>query len=460
MADGGYDVADHRDVHPAMGDLGDFERLVGRAHELGLLVMIDQVFCHTSVESPWFHRSAAGDPDWRDFYVWADPKPDGTPPNNWLSQFGLPGWTWSHTRRQYYFNNFTPHQPSLNLRHQPVRDRLEQVMRFWLDRGVDGFRIDAVTSLLHDPALADNPPATPEVQRKVSGRVFNPYTYQDHRHDILPGDGLSVAEWVREWAGPDTYLIGEVTSGNNSVELAGKLSGEGRLDAAYTTDLPEGRGSAAMIAEILGRAGDPARLGWWLSSHDQPRHAGVSGDGSARDVRLLALLLAAAPGPVLLYQGEELGLRQPSLSRHVVTDPLDLLYWPDAPGREGARVPIPWVEGVGWGFTTGTSWLPMDWPMGVSVDVQDADRGSVLNFYRRAFAFRRDRMGPMALEAWSVEGHVVRLTYPGAEVALNLGPVTAPVEGLPDRAPDLASTEAPEAGRLPPRSGAVWLRDR
>ncbi|UWQ21304.1 alpha-amylase family glycosyl hydrolase [Jannaschia sp. W003] len=461
FTDGGYDIADHIDVHPALGTLDDFDRLVEVAHGLGLKVLIDQVFNHTSTVAPWFQRSLMRDPDYEDFYVWRDPKPDGTAPNNWLSQFGPPAWTWNHRRRQYYHHNFTKHQPSLNLRCERVQEQMRRIMRFWLDRGVDGFRLDAVTSFLFDPEERDNPPATPEVQRAVSGETFVPYTYQDHVYDILPGDGLPFMERLRNWAGEDVFLLGEVTSGNKSVELACGLSAPGRLSAAYTTDFPENDASAEAYAAILKRACDPQRLGWWLSSHDQPRHAAKAGDGSERDVRFLALVLATAPGPVLLYQGEELGLRQPDLPFEAVTDPLDLLYWPDGPGREGPRVPMPWAEGTGRGFTIGTPWLPMDWPQGQSVAVQEISERSNLGFYRRAFAFRREHdMGNMALRDWSRDGEVMRLSYetPGsvgtktAEVVLNFGEGSARCR----KAPDLASTPF-DGTHMPGRTGAVWL---
>ncbi|MEM7489531.1 MAG: alpha-amylase family glycosyl hydrolase [Pseudomonadota bacterium] len=459
--DGGYDIADHVDVHPAMGTLTDFDNLAARAHELGLKVLIDQVFNHTSDTSPWFQRSIQGDPDYDDFYVWRDPKPDGTAPNNWLSQFGPPAWTWNHKRRQYYLHNFTKHQPSLNLRCEAVQAQLRNIIRFWLDRGVDGFRLDAVSSFLFDPSLADNPPADPATQQDVSGETFVPYTYQDHAYDIMPGDGVAYMDNLRLWAGEDVFLIGEITSGNQSVELACEMSAPGRLSACYTTDLPEGGATAAAYANILTRAEDPRRIGWWLSSHDQPRHLGKAGDGTAHDARFLALVLATAPGPVLLYQGEELGLTQPHLPKSAVTDPLDLLYWPDGPGREGARVPIPWAEGDDRGFSTGRSWLPMDWPQGISVAVQEIDRTSVLSFYRRVFAFRRETdLGNMGLEDWSRDGDVIRLTYAmpgkegaGCEVVLNFG------DGEVDVAadPSFASTSF-EGGTMPRRCGAIWLR--
>ena len=460
LADGGYDVADHVDVHPAMGKMDDFDRLVDRAHDLGLKVIIDQVFNHTSDASPWFQRSIQGDPHYADYYVWRDPKPDGTQPNNWLSQFGPPAWTWNHKRRQYYFHNFTGRQPSLNLRNPHVQDELQAIMRFWLDRGVDGFRLDAVTSFLFDPEMRDNPPATPEVQAEVSGETFVPYTYQDHVHDILPGDGTAFMERVRTWAGEDAYLFGEVTSGNQSVELACMLSAPGRLDAAYTTDLPENKGTAEAYADCLTRADDPRRLGWWLSSHDQPRHADKAGDGSDRDVRFLATVLAASPGPVILYQGEELGLSQPKLPRSAVTDPLDLLYWPDGPGREGARVPIPWAEGEDRGFSSGRPWLPMDWPEGISVAVQEIG-DSNLWFYRRAFAFRRDAgLSNMELTDWARDGDVIRLSYAmpgasgdgGAEAVLNFGEASCRTRAAPDFA-----SQGYDGTHMPGRCGAVWL---
>lgn len=453
FSDGGYDVADHMEVDPSLGTLDDFDRIVARTHDLGLRLIIDQVFNHTSIEAPWFKRSVAGDPKYSDYYVWADPKPDGTQPNNWLSQFGPPAWTWNHLRQQYYFHNFTADQPALNLRNEAIQNELRTIMRFWRDRGVDGFRIDAVTSLLFDPSLKDNPPATPEVREKVSGEDFVPYTYQDHVYDLLPGDGVAFVANLRDWAGEDAFLIGEVTSGNQSVELASRLADEGQMDAAYTTDLPENKASAEAYADILTRAADPGRIAWWLSSHDQPRHAGKSGDGSVQDVRFLATVLATAPGPVLIYQGEELGLIQPRLAKDAVTDPLDLLYWPDGPGREGARVPLPWTEGNGRGFSTGRPWLPMDWPEGASVAVQHIAADSVLNFYRAALAFRRDRMGELRLETWSHDGETIVLHYPAARALLNFGTSAVPNDlGVPD----FASGEVGDT--VPGRTAAVWLR--
>ncbi|SEQ40249.1 alpha-glucosidase [Loktanella sp. DSM 29012] len=384
MVDGGYDIIDHSAIDPRFGTLDDFDALVARAHNLGLAVYMDQVLNHTSDQCPWFQDAIAGDAAKADWYLWRDPKPDGSPPNNWLSQFGLPGWHWNHKRRQYYYAQFTASQPSLNLRNPDVQATIARQMKGWRDRGVDGFRFDVVTSFLWDESLKDNPPATPEVQDKVSGENFNPYTYQDHTYDMLPGDGAAYAQNLRKWAGDDAYLFGENTSGNQSVALAMAFSEPGRLNATYITDMPEGRGSPATFADLIARGADFQRLPGWLSSHDQPRH----GAGDASDA-VLALQMAFLPGPWIIYQGEELGLPQPDLSKHEVTDPLDLRYWPDGPGREGARVPVPWNADDDWfGFTDDCPWLPMRWD-------RDALRrawadGGMVDFYRRIIALRRD----------------------------------------------------------------------
>ena len=382
MVDGGYDIVDHTAIDPMFGTMADFDALVARAHDLGLQVYLDQVLNHTSDQSPWFLASIEGDDAMADRYLWCDPKADGTPPTNWLSQFGLPGWHWNHKRRQYYFSQFLPQQPALNLRCEGVQDAIAAQMKGWRDRGVDGFRFDVVTAFLWDTVMKDNPPASPEVHRKVAGEVFNPYTYQDHVYDMLPGDGAAYAENLRRWAGEDAYLFGENTSGNKSIELAMAFTEPGRLDAVYTTDLPENRGAPATVADMIDRADSLQRVAGWLSSHDQPRH----GRGDASDA-VLALQMAFLPGPWIIYQGEEYGLPQPDLAKEDVTDPLDLLYWPDGPGREGARVPMPWdAVAENYAFTRGTPWLPMAWDCG---DLQRA-QAQLAPFYRQIIGMRAD----------------------------------------------------------------------
>ena len=391
LADGGYDVADHRAIDPRQGTVEDFDRLIAAAHERDLLVMIDQVYNHTSVEHPWFQAALDGDEEKAACYVWRDPSSDGTPPNNWLSQFGPPAWTWDHRRAQYYYHQFLSCQPNLNLRHPLVQRMFRETAEFWLERGVDGFRFDVVTAYLFDPDMPDNPPARPVVLSRVTGPNHNPYSYQDHVYDLLPGDGAAYTENMRNWVGEGVYLLGESNTGNSTVEIARSFTQDGRLDACYTTDpLSLARDPVALSDLIRDYDGDWCAP-WWLSSHDQPRHVSALGDGSPDAARFYAVLLTVLPGALLLFQGEELGLPQPDLSKEETTDPFDLLYWPDAPGREGPRVPIPWeADAPAMGFTSGTPWLPMRWAPDLAVDRQEADAGSLLHFYRRALKVRRD----------------------------------------------------------------------
>lgn len=405
MVDGGYDIADHCAIDPRFGTMQDFDALVARADQLGLRVMLDQVLNHTSDQHPSFQASIAGDDDAAARYVWRDPKPDGTAPNNWLTQFGQQAWTWNHKRRQYYMHQHLKEQPSLDLRCPAVQDTHRDELQFWINRGVTGFRFDVVTAFLFDPSMKDNPPASREVQDKVSGDNFVPYTYQDHQYDILPGDGAAYMEKLRDWVGPDIWIVGESTAGNNSLSLAMDFTEPGRLDAVYTTDLPKGRADAETLARIFASGVDLQRLPGWLSSHDQPRH--LSEQSMAK---FYALLMAVLPGPWLIFQGEELGLTQQSLAKEDVTDPLDLLYWPDGPGREGARVPLPWTEQAPtYGFSDGEPWLPMDWAPEMARSHGDAQ--GLARFFAQALDARRALGWDVGhVSKWDQDGSVLDFT--------------------------------------------------
>ena len=443
MVDGGYDIVDHCAVDPRFGTMADWEALVARARSLGLHVMIDLVANHTSIAHPWFSESAERRGGRDDWYVWADPTPAGGPPNNWLSFFGPPAWTWDHRRRQYYNHTFLEEQPKLNLRHRGVQRAIGEIVAFWRDRGADGFRLDAVTSYLHDESLADNPPARPEVAARIAGARHNPYTWQDHMHDFLPGDGVPFMETVREWAGPEAYLLGEVNSGNRSVELAVETAGAAGLDSAYVVDLAERGVTGDVMADMIERGACAEGLAWWLSTHDRSRHVSRAGDGSERDARLFAVLLCGMPGPLILYQGEELGQRQSSLPREALHDPFDVMYWPAAPGRDGSRVPFHWEAGRGAGFTTGAPWLPMDEAdVPAPLSAQAGRPDSPFETYRAALAARR-RLGIADACMQVLE----------AEELWFLGRLT----DLPGGALRLAVNLSREAHRLPAGAGAVHM---
>src|SRR5579863_1303323 len=198
LRDFGYDISDHLSVEPIFGSLEEFDQVVAEAHRLRLKVLIDQVWAHTSSDHPWFRASAVSrDGDAAQWYVWADPRADGTPPNNWLSVFGGGAWTWAPARRQYYLHHFLPSQPKLNLRHEAVQQALFAVAKFWLERGVDGFRLDAMDFLLHDPALEDNPLRTDA----AALRPWNPFRMQRHVHDMSDPDTAALAARFRQFIG-------------------------------------------------------------------------------------------------------------------------------------------------------------------------------------------------------------------------------------------------------------------
>lgn len=391
MVDGGYDIVDHRSIDPRFGTLCDFDELIGKAEEMDLAVLVDMVFNHTSDQHPWFVAALNGDEEAAECYVWRNAKADGSPPNNWQSFIGPPAWTWSPHRGQYYFHQYLRNQPCLNLRNQKVQDDLETTIRFWRDRGVRGFRFDVVTAYLFDESLADNPAAPKDVRAKIEGPDKRPYSYQDHKYDLLPGDGADYAEKLRKWAGADAWLVGECSTGNKSLEIAQEFSTDGRLDAVYTTDIVECASNPAIYQTIFDALDGNWCLPWWFSSHDQARAATQHGQGDPdRTARFLAAILCVMPGPLMLFQGEELGLPQPHLDEEDIRDPFDKYFWPDPPGRSGPRVPIPWVETQpGFGFTAGRPWMPMRWPRDLSVQAQSDGRPSVLAFYREMLALRR-----------------------------------------------------------------------
>jgi len=399
MADMGYDVSDYCAVDPMFGTMEDFDALVEEAHRLGLKVIIDQVLSHSSDRHPWFveSRSSRNNPK-SDWYVWADPKPDGSPPTNWMSVFGGPPWEWDSVRKQYYLHNFLAAQPDLNFHNPDVQDALLTVVRFWLDRGVDGFRLDTVNYYFHDRQLRDNPPR--RMSRRQRERETNPYEYQNHLYDKTRPENLGFLRRFRALLDSyeDRASVGEVGDGPRSLKtLAAYTSGGDKLHMCYTFDLLGPQFSAEHVRSCITAFETRVVDGWvcWaFSNHDVMRHVTRwtrQGEDPDAVAAFSIALLACLRGSICLYQGEELGLQEAALAFEDLRDPYGIRFWPGYKGRDGARTPMPWEAGkAAAGFTTGKPWLPVPEAHRVrAVDRQEADETSVLRQYRRVLAFRR-----------------------------------------------------------------------
>ncbi|QEA38888.1 DUF3459 domain-containing protein [Pistricoccus aurantiacus] len=397
MLDFGYDVSDYRDVDPMFGTLEDFKALLSRAHELGLKIIIDQVVNHSSNEHPWFKESRQNrHNDKTDWYVWADPKPDGTPPNNWLSIFGGPAWTFDSRRRQYYLHSFLTSQPDLNFHNPEVRTAQLDNMRFWLELGVDGFRLDTVNFYFHDLELRDNPPVAPHESKTLGAPDSNPYTWQRHLYDISRPENIGFLRELRALMDefPGTTTVGEIGDDNPLERMAEYMAGGDKLHMAYTFDLLNAPNSASYIREVISRfervAGD-AWPCWALSNHDVMRSAsrwGIDQDPFAYPKVALAMLFSLR-GSVCLYQGEELGLPESDVPFEHIQDPYGKVLWPEFKGRDGSRTPMPWDDIEHGGFSQVGPWLPMDSRhLALAISRQQQDTHSVLNTVRRLLRFR------------------------------------------------------------------------
>ncbi|MDI7860807.1 alpha-glucosidase family protein [Rhizobiaceae bacterium n13] len=407
MADMGYDVSDYCAVDPMFGTLEDFDALVSEAHRLGLRIVIDQVISHTSDQHPWFieSRSSRKNPK-ADWYVWADPKPDGTAPNNWLSIFGGPAWEWDGVRRQYYMHNFLASQPDLNFHNPKVQDALLDTVRFWLDRGVDGFRLDTVNFYFHDERLRDNPPLVrdPDATSHDAPDV-NPYGMQDHLFDKSQPENLGFLKRFRALLDEydDRTSVGEVGDGARSLKtVAAYTSGGDKLHMCYTFDLLGPDFTATHIRKCVSAFQQAVTDGWvcWaFSNHDVMRHVSrfaKTEDEQERVAKLAIAVIASLRGSICLYQGEELGLPEADLAFEDLRDPYGIRFWPSFKGRDGCRTPMPWEKGEAHaGFSSAKPWLPIpDEHRHMAVNVQDGRTDSVLGHYRAMLAFRKAH-GPL-----------------------------------------------------------------
>jgi alpha-glucosidase len=397
MADFGYDIADYRDVDPLFGKLEDFDRLLAKAHGLGIRVMIDQVLSHCSVEHEWFKESRESrDNPKADWYVWADARADGTPPNNWMSLFGGVAWRWEPRRGQYYLHNFLSSQPDLNFHHPAVQRATLDNVKFWLDKGVDGLRLDAINFCFHDAQLRDNPPKPPE---KRVGRGFspdNPYAFQYHHYNNTQPENLVFLEHLRRLLDqyPEATTLGEISS-EDSLATMGEYVNERRLHMGYSFELLTDDFSAAYIRGTVENLEAKMADGWpcWAISNHDVRRAVTRWNGaadSAAFAKQLVALVCSLRGSVCLYQGEELGLGEAEVPYEALQDPYGKTFWPNFKGRDGCRTPMPWNDSALAGFTSGKPWLPIaDAHRAKAVGLQDSDPASTLNATRRFLRWRK-----------------------------------------------------------------------
>jgi alpha-glucosidase len=458
-ADHGYDVMDYVGVDPRFGTLDDFDALVADAHQLGLRVVIDIVPNHTSDQHPWF-RSALADPDSPDRarYLFR-PGRDGGPPNNWTSAFGGSAWKLDERTAEYYLHVFAPEQPDLDWHNPEVEASFDEILRFWLDRGVDGFRIDVAQGLFKDRTLADMTEPVPRTWHADWVTAVN-------QPELLPLYG----RWhdlVDDYDG-DRMLVGEIVLKDQ--RAVADYVAPGRLHLAFNFTLLHSDWDAAAMRETieattlaLDAVGAPPA--WVLENHDVARLPTRYGGGpeGERRARAAALLLLALPGTAFLYQGQELGLEEAEIPDELRQDPIFFRTKGDRPGRDGCRVPIPWTsDAPGFGFTDATPWLPIpDRWTEKSVAAQEADPGSPLALYRTALAVRR---ASPALRAGSFawrDGEPGVLVFERREeddavaCVVNVG---AESVALPDGELLLASDG--DVGDTLPRATAAWVRLR
>ncbi|MFC7534151.1 glycoside hydrolase family 13 protein [Actinoplanes sp. GCM10030250] len=465
QADNGYDVADHRGVDPRFGTLADAEALIGDAHELGLRVILDLVPNHTSDQHPWFRAALAAPPGSRERsrYLFRDGRgPDGDlPPNNWISMFGGRAWTRitepDGRPGQWYLHLFAPEQPDLDWTDGEVRAEFEDILRFWFDRGADGFRVDVAHGLAKDPQMPDLGEKHFMLGPAPEG---HPHWDLDEVHDVYrawralsdgyPGERAFVGEvWVQSPARLARYLRpGELHTAFNFTFLMAKWTAASLREA-----INESIGNLSAV-------GAPAT--WVLSNHDVIRHVTRYGDGAVglRRARAAALLMLALPGGAYVYQGEELGLPEVrDLPDGVRRDPTFARTGGGDPGRDGCRVPLPWAGAVpSYGFGPGpVAWLPQppEWAA-LTVERQDADPDSILNLYRAALRHRRALDGPMT---WlPTTGDVLAFHRgPTFTCAVNVGDEPAPLPaGLRGAPVLLASEPVTSEDSLPPAT-TVWF---
>lgn len=392
-ADWGYDVADFCAVQPDLGTLAEFDRLVAEAERRGIRILMDLVPNHTSVEHPWFVDSRSSKTaEKRDWYVWADPGPDGTPPNNWVSSFGGPAWTIDPATGQYYLHNHLSEQPDLNWWSDDVREAFDDVFGFWFDRGVAGFRIDVCNVIIKDAELRDNPPSTEDDDFDV--QLFG-------QQPVYNGNRPEVHDVLRRWrkltdaTDPPRLLIGETPV---KVAALAAYYGDGTDELHLAFNFPfitapfEAEAMRRIVEDTEEHFPAGAWPAWTGSNHDMSRFSSRWAEGDRAKIRTALVMLLGLRGTPVLYQGDEIGLGDRAVAHEDMRDPLGVAYFPAYAGRDAMRTPMPWRSGPGGGFTEAGArpWLPLGDDDGATVEEQRNDPDSVLAFTRRLIALRRE----------------------------------------------------------------------
>ena len=404
QADFGYDVSDYFSIEPRYGSMEDFDELLQQCHRRGIKVILDMVLNHTSDEHPWFAGSRASrDDPRRDWYIWRNGRSPGKPPNRWLAVVEGSAWEWDDETQQYYYHAFLPFQPDLNWRNPEVRETMFDVCRFWLDKGVDGFRLDLINYLYEDRLLRENP-------RKFGLR---PYDWQVHLYDRSQPESLEAAKELRRLADgyPGRMLVGEVYTDTPQDAVAFMGDGTDSLHLSFYLDLAQRRWKAeefhASVEWLEERAPAAAWPCYYLSNHDLPRHysrLGRGGDAEAR-AKVAAAMMFTLRGTPFIYYGEEIGMPAGKVPRKSIDDPIGKKFWPIPVGRDQSRTPMQWNAGRNAGFSDAEPWLPV----GASyreknVEAQTADPGSLLSWYRRLIWARKSRPALLAGDYRAVDG--------------------------------------------------------
>jgi alpha-glucosidase len=462
MADFGYDISDYTGIDPLFGMMADFDALVAAVHDSGLKIILDLVPNHTSDQHPWFAeaRSARDNPR-RDWYIWRDPKPDGGPPNNWLSEFGGSAWQYDEASRQYYYHAFLAAQPDLNWRNPEVREAIYDVMRFWLRRGVDGFRVDVIWHLIKDSLFRDNPPNPHFIEgRPPHEKILTRYsTDQPEVHEVVAEMRRVVDEFDAR------VLIGEIYLplhrlvayyGNN---LAGAQM---PFNFALLETLWSARSIERIIADYEHALPSGAWPNWVLGNHDRPRIASRVGRDQARVAAMLLLTLRGTP---TLYYGDEIGMHQVAIAPDRVRDPFEKNVPGIGVGRDGCRTPMQWDATTYAGFSTESPWLPVagDYVHENVANLQ-ADAASILSLYKALIALRKQlpQLVTGNYEPVAAQGDILLYRRVGAGgavvIALNLGaePVSISSSSIGSGHEILLSTLLDRAGER--IEGALDLR--